>query len=169
MISSKMAERLNEQLNVELFASYQYLAISAYCLSLSLRGFGNWFAMQSSEEREHAMKIYHYLLDQDSSVNLMPIKQPKNDFANLHEAVETALNHEKHVTACINSLASFATTDQDHATNIFLHWFVSEQVEEEATIRDLVEQLKLTGDSGEGIILLDRELAGRKPEVASKS
>lgn len=166
MISKKMGERLNAHLNEEFFAFYQYLALSAYCHSRSLTGFAHWFLLQAQEEQAHAMKFYNYLLDQDCDIALLPIKQPACSFNSVLEAAEKALANEQHVTKQINDLFSFALEEKDHATHIFLHWFVTEQVEEEANFRDLIERLKLGGESGEALLLLDRELGARQPEPA---
>ena len=166
MISAKMAERLNEQLNLEFSAFYKYLSMSAYCSTLSLNGFAGWFRAQALEEQVHAMKIYDYILEQDSSVNLLPLKMPESNFKNVAEAIQMALENEKQVTKSINELVGFAVDEKDHATNIFLQWFVTEQVEEEASLRDILDNLKLAGDSGEGLLILDREM-GKRPSPSA--
>ncbi len=166
MISDAMAKRLNEHLNVEFFAFYQYLSMAAYCHSKALNGFAHWFSMQADEEQMHAMKIYNYIIDVDQDVELLPIKKPTAQFDSILDCMEKALAHEQHVTACINDLAGASLENKDHATLIFLQWFVTEQVEEEAAVRDIVDQLRMVGDSGEGLLMLDRELAQRKPEAA---
>jgi len=164
MLSPKMQERLNQHLNVEFNASYLYLSMSAYCKSISLNGFANWYSIQSKEETVHAMKIYDYLIDQDAPVKLMALSEPLAQFNSIIEVVENTLDNEKEVSSLINDLAGFALKENDHATNIFLHWFVTEQIEEEALVRDVLEQLKMVGDSGEGLLLLDREMVSRKLE-----
>lgn len=164
MISKDMEQRLNEQLNLEFYSYYQYLSITAYFTGLSLNGFANWFAVQAEEERAHAMKIYRYLLDVDATVTLLPLPKPLEKFTTPLAAFEQSLAHERKVTAAINDLVGFALQQNDYGTHIFLQWFVTEQIEEEATARDLVEQLRLVKDSGEGLLLLDRALAARKPE-----
>ncbi len=168
MISEQMAEQLNNQMNIEFFASYKYLAMSAYCQSISLNGFGNWFSQQSQEESSHAMKIYAYLLDQDSQPHLLPIPEPQNTFSSIVEVFEKALESERHVTSCINELAALSMKLSDHATHIFLHWFVTEQVEEESTVRMILDQVRMVAKSGEGLLLLDRELGQRKADSAEK-
>jgi len=161
MISAKMAERLNKQLNLEFSAFYKYLSMSAYCSTLSLNGFGAWFMTQALEEQTHAMKVYNYILEQDSSIKLLPLKAPEANLKDVTSAVQLALENEKMVTKSINELLSFALEENDHATGIFLQWFVTEQVEEEASLRDILDNLKLAGDTGEGLLMLDREMGKR--------
>ncbi len=164
MISEEMANRLNEQINVEFFAAYKYLAMSAYFESKNLKGFASWFAVQGQEERTHAMKIYHYLLDQDAAIKLMTIKEPPQDFTSPLDAFKRALEGEQHVSKCINDLLTFAREENDNATNIFLQWFINEQVEEEALMRDILGQVEMVKGSAEGLFLLDRELGKRTLE-----
>ena len=166
MISDVMAERLNQQLNEEFFAFYKYTAMSAYCSSISLNGFAHWFALQASEEQAHAMKFYNYLLEQDRNVVLLPLKQPKNNFESIVEVIELSLQSEQHVTKCINELMGLALKESDFATNAFLQWFITEQVEEEATVRDILDRVKMVKDSSEGLLHLDREVSSRSPEEA---
>lgn len=161
MISDNMTKLLNKQFNLEMQAHYKYLAISAYCELLSLDGFAHWFAMQSNEERGHALKIYRYLLDQDAAVRFDTISAVKSDFSSILNAFEAALENEQIVTKSINEITDEAMKERDHASMIFLQWFVSEQVEEEKNVRDVIERLKFVGDSGEGLLLIDRELASR--------
>lgn len=160
MISDKMAERLNKQINVELFASYQYLATSAFCESIALPGFAKFFMEHSEEEREHAMKIYQYLLDQDAAIDLQPVKAPGMKFDSIVDALEHALEHEKKVTKCIHDLVDAAQKEKDHATNVFLNWFVTEQVEEEAVVKALIDRVNLV-DNGNGLLRIDQDLGGK--------
>lgn len=168
MISKEMEKRLNEQMNLEFFSYYQYLAVTAYFDSLSLKGFARWFSMQAEEERTHAMKIYRYLLDVDASLALLPIQQPVEKFGSPLEGFEQSLAHERKVTAAINDLVGAALKENDYATHVFLQWFLTEQIEEEAIVRDIVEQLRLIKSSGDGLLLLDRELGGRQAESEGK-
>jgi ferritin len=161
MISEKMAQKLNDQINLELFSSYVYLAMSAYFKSQNLNGFANWMLHQSGEERGHGMRIFDYLVDQDRDVVLQGIKQPQTNYESPLAAFEVTLKHEKHVTSSINELTGLAMEEKDHASRILLDWFVKEQVEEEATARDILDRLKLLKDSPQGLMLLDRELAAR--------
>ena len=111
------------------------------------------------------MKIYNYILEQDSSVKLLPIKAPESNLKNVAEAIQLALENEKVVTKSVNDLVGFALEEKDHATGIFLQWFVTEQVEEEASLRDILDNLKLAGDSGEGLLMLDREMGKRQADT----
>lgn len=161
MISEKMAQKLNDQINLELYSSYVYLAMSAYFKSQNLNGFASWMLHQSAEERGHGMKIFDYLGDQDRDVVLQAIKQPKTSYESPLAVFEETLKHEKHVTSSINELAGLAQEEKDYATRVVLDWFVKEQVEEEAIARGILERLRLLKDSPQGLILLDRELAAR--------
>lgn len=164
MISENMAKRLNEQMNVEFFAAYKYLAMSAYFEARNLKGFASWFAVQGQEERLHAMKLYRYLLDQDANIKLMAIKEPPQEFSSPLDAFKRALESEQFVSKCINDLVSFAKEEKDNATEIFLQWFINEQVEEEALMRDILAQVEMVNSSAEGLFLLDRELGNRTLE-----
>ena len=164
MLSDAMVQKLNDQINAEYYSWYAYMAMSAYCQSISMNGFANWFYLQAEEERAHAEKIYKYVIDRDALVTLQPIGQPQTEFESLTEVLTLSLEHEKHITSLLNDIASEAIKSNDHATAVFMHWFITEQIEEEATARDNLDALKLAGDSGEGLLLLDREFAARKPE-----
>jgi ferritin len=167
MIPASVAKALVKQLNLEFQAFYKYLAISSYCESLSLNGFARWFAAQSEEERGHAMKIYKYLLDQDADIALLPLTEPKISFKSIEDAVATALENEQIVTKAINELAALSIKENDFATRSFLFWFIDEQVEEEAVVRTMLDQVKMVHNSGEGLLMLDREFGARSPEAAS--
>ncbi len=111
------------------------------------------------------MKLYRYLLDQDAKVTLKAIAEPQAEYAGLLDMFEKTLAHEREVTAAVNDLVDAALTAKDHATNIFLHWFVTEQIEEEATVKDIIARLRLVGDRGEGLYLIDKELADSAARV----
>jgi ferritin len=155
---------LNQQLNLEFQAWYKYTAMSAHCEGLGLAGCAHWFALQAEEERGHAMRIYRYILDQDKSVRLLPLAEPQAEFASVIEVFEASLASEQAVTRSLNELAGAAMAENDHATHIFLHWFVTEQVEEEASVRDVLDRLRLIEGSGHGLLLIDKELGERVPE-----
>jgi ferritin len=164
MISKDMERRLNEQMNLEFSSFYSYLAMEARCKSLSLTGCAYWFSLQAEEERVHAMKIYNYLLDVDATVTLLPLAQPQTEVSTMVELFELALQHEQKVTRAIKDLMKFTVQDEDYATHSFLQWFITEQVEEESSVRDIVERLKLVGNSGEGLLIIDHELGSRTAE-----
>jgi len=165
MISEKMQEQLNKQLNVEFFSAYLYLAGAAYCHSISMNGFAHWFEVQAREELVHGMKFYKFLNDRGGTVKLRPIDQPPATFESLVQLFEKGYEHEKHVTSLLNALVGFSLEDKDYATNAFLQWFITEQIEEESTVSDLLQALKLIKNDGQGLIMLDRELAGRPMEA----
>jgi ferritin len=164
MLSEKMQAALNAQINMEFFASYQYLAMAAYFESENLMGFANWMHMQSQEENMHAMKFYHYVNDRRGRVTLQALDMPKTAWSSPLETFEDALKHEQKVTAKINALVDLAIQESDHATNSFLKWFVDEQVEEEANVDAVIQDLKRIGSASQGLFMLDRELAQRGPE-----
>lgn len=159
MLSEKMQQALNDQLNAELNAYYTYLSMSAYFEDQNLRGFAAWMRNHSDEEMMHAMKIYDFINERRGRVTLQPISQPKNNWDASLAAFEDALDHEKHVTALIDKLVDLSIEESDHATNSFLQWFVDEQVEEEAVVDAVIQDLKRVGDFPPGVFLLDRELA----------
>ncbi|MEA1971664.1 MAG: ferritin [Thermodesulfobacteriota bacterium] len=168
MLSNNMLNALNKQINKEIYSAYLYMSMSAYSQYTGLKGFANWFMVQYNEEMEHAMKIYTYINDQGEQVKLMAIDEPPAEFESPLDMFEKTLDHEKFITKSINELADLATEEKDHATGIFLQWFVTEQIEEEGNDNDIINQLKLIGDNGNGLIMLDRELGGRvfTPETA---
>jgi len=161
MISKKMQEAINEQIKNEMYSAYLYLSMSAYCTKIDLKGFANWMRVQYQEEMFHAFKMYDYLLDQDGEVKLLAIDQPPHEFQSAENVFKTTLEHERKVTAMINNIMDLAVTEKDHATNIFMQWFVTEQIEEEATAKDILQQIKLAGATPQGLFLLDRELGQR--------
>ena len=159
MISNAMAERLSAQINRELFSAYFYLGLSAQAETLNLKGTAAWFMAKHNEELVHAMKVYRYLVDQDASVTLTAIAAPPGKTDGVLGMFERTLSHEREVTAAINDLVDHALSEKDHATTIFLQWFVTEQIEEEATVNDILGRLRLFGDQGQGLLMIDNELA----------
>jgi ferritin len=161
MLSKKLEDAINAQINKELYSAYFYLGMSAYCNTLDLDGFENFFHVQYLEETFHGMKLYNYLLDRSGKVVLSKIDTPPQDFKSPLDVFEQTLEHEKIVTKSINDLMDLATKENDHATMSFLKWYVDEQVEEEATITKLVNKMKLIGDNVGGLLILDSELKAR--------
>ena len=164
MLGKAVEEAMNEQIKNELFSAYQYLSMAAYCESENLPGFAQWMRAQSREETEHAMKFYDFILDRGGRVLLQALDQPVADFGSPLEVFEQALEHEQRVTAMINDLYGLAVKENDYASQTFLQWFVTEQVEEEKNAGDVVETLKMVGDSREALFLLDRELGLRRED-----
>ncbi len=162
MIEKKIETALNAQLNLELRSAYAYLAMSAYCEAESLPGFAHWLRVQSKEEVDHAMKFYNFIMDRGGRVALSELGTPKNDFRSPVEVFEESLDNERAVSRAINELYSLTTRTGDYATQAFLNWFVTEQVEEEKTVDGIIDDLKRVGQSGEALYLLDKDLGARE-------
>ncbi|MCU0611926.1 MAG: ferritin [Candidatus Eisenbacteria bacterium] len=161
MISKKMEEALNAQINEEMFSSYLYLAMAAYYTSIDLPGFSAWMRVQAKEEETHALKFFDFIEERGGRVVLEAIRIPPRDWASATHAFEAALAHERSVTARIHKLVDVARAETDYATEFFLHWFVNEQVEEEATAEAIVKRLQMMGESKNGLLMLDHHLAKR--------
>jgi ferritin len=161
MLTKKLQDALNNQLNKELYSAYLYLSMSSYCGSIGLKGTANWFLVQYQEEMVHAMKFFNFINSRGEHTELAVIEAPPAEFRNLLDMFQQTLAHEQFITASINDLTDLALAEKDHATNIFLQWFVTEQIEEEENDRDIIGKLKLIGDNGQGILMLDAELATR--------
>ena len=162
MLNHKLQTALNEQIKNELYSAYIYLSMSAYFESINLPGFANWMRKQSQEEVNHAMKIFDFIHERGGRVELQAIDQPPVSFESPLKVFEMALEHEKKVTAMIHDLYKLAEEEKDYPTQVMLHWFIDEQVEEEKSASDLVEQLKRIGDDGVGLLLLDQKLGDRE-------
>ena len=161
MIGNRMQEALNAQIKHELESAYIYLSMAAYFESLGLEGMARWMRVQSGEEVEHAMKFFDHITERDGRVELFSLAQPEKEWASPLEAFKAAYEHEQFITGKINELMKIAADEQDHAAGILLQWFVTEQVEEEASTSHVVGMLKRIGDSGHGLLLLDHELGTR--------
>ncbi len=167
MLGKAVEDAMNEQIKNELFSAYQYLSMAAYCESENLPGFAHWMRAQAREETVHAMKFYDFVLERNGRVVLREIDGPLVEFGSPLEVFERALEHEQKVTAMINDLYGLAAGENDYASQTFLQWFVTEQVEEEKNAGDVVETLKMIGDKSEALFLLDRELGQRENDEAS--
>jgi ferritin len=161
MLGKEIQDAMNEQMKSEFYAAYQYLSMAAYCESENLPGFAHWMRTQAQEETLHAMKFYDFILDRNGRVVLQAVEEPVVEFGSPLEVFERALEHEQRVTAMINDLYGLAVRENDYASQTFLQWFVTEQVEEEKNAGDVVETLKMIGDRSEALFLLDRELGRR--------
>jgi ferritin len=166
MKSKKVQDALNKQINEELYSAYAYLAMAAEADQLGLPGFANWFKMQYGEELAHADRFFNYVLERDGKVELEAIGKPEIGKESALSLFEKALAHEEHITECIFKLKDLARSESDHATDVFLEWFVKEQVEEEANARAVIDQLKMIDGNPNGLFMVDRELAGRQAEPA---
>lgn len=163
-----MEEALNGQLNKELYSSYLYLSMAAYFEDLNLTGMSQWMRLQADEEHEHSLKFYDFIIKISGRVILGQIDKPKSSWDSPKAAFEEALEHEKFITKSINELTNLAIEEKDHSTNTFLHWFIDEQVEEEANASDIVQKFELIADSKSGLYMLDRELGQRTNSPVSQ-
>ncbi len=161
MLSKKMQEALNSQINAEYYSSYLYLSMAAFCEKIDLKGFGHWFRIQSQEEMLHVMKFFEYVLDRDGEVALTTIDAPGTQWESPLAVFEAALAHERHITGRIGKLVELAASENDYVTHALLQWFLNEQIEEEATAQTIVKQLKLAGDTAAALFMIDRELGQR--------
>lgn len=161
MAASKVLEALNEQVKHEFYSSYLYLAMSAYCGEQGLNGFANWLRVQAKEEVTHATKLFDYILTRGGHIELLPVEAPPSSWKSPLAVMEDGLKHEQFVTSRFNMLMDLATQEHDHASLVFLQWFVTEQVEEEENFADLISKIKLVQDDGRGLFMLDKDLAAR--------
>ena len=161
MLSKKMEKALNGQINAEIYSSYMYLSMSAWFEQAGLAGLANWMRQQVQEEMFHGMKIFDFVNERGSKVVLGAIDQPPTEWKSALDVFKATLAHEQKVTGLINDLTNLALDERDHATNIFLQWFISEQVEEEAGVGAILDKLKLIGKESSGLFALDQELGQR--------
>ena len=161
MINQKMEQAINDQIQKELYSSYLYLAMSAYSETQNLKGFAHWLKLQHDEEKEHAMKLVDYLLERGGKVAYQALEAPPAEFGTPIEVFEQVLAHELYITASIHKLYELAVAEKDIAAQIFLQWFVTEQVEEEANVTEVLEKLKMIGDKSSGILYMDKAMAKR--------
>ncbi len=161
MLGTKMEAAINDQINAELFSSYLYLAMSADFESKALPGAANWMRIQAQEELLHAMKFFDFINERNGRVVLGQIEKPKTEWDSPLAAFEDALEHEKMISGRISDLVDLALAEKDHAANTFLQWFVTEQVEEEANAQAIIDQLKMVGDHGVALFMVDGELGKR--------
>lgn len=160
-MNPRVLEAINRQINSELTASYSYLAMSAYCECQKFTGAARWLRLQSQEENMHAMKLFDFVLARDRSVELLAIERPKADFKSVAEVFERALEQEQEVSRQIDSLYEIAFNEKAFSAVAELQWFLTEQVEEEKTAREIVAKFKLVGNDPASLLDLDRELGAR--------
>lgn len=161
MISKRMEEELNKQINAEFYSSYLYLSMAAWFDSQNLAGFSNWMNVQAQEEWAHGLKIFNFVNERGGKVTLAKIDEPKTEWTDIINVYEEVLEHEQKVTELINKLSDIAIEESDHATKNFLQWFVDEQVEEESSVDNVLQQLKMIEGKGTGLFLMDREMQSR--------
>jgi ferritin len=159
---NKIIDAFNQQVKNEFYSAYLYLALSAYFSGLGLPGFASWMRVQAKEELTHAAKMYDYILARGGKAALAAIDAPPASWKDPLDAMQAGLNHEKLVSKLLNEMADLAFAEKDHAAQIFLSWYITEQVEEEQSFSDIVNALKLINGQGQGLLMLDRELGARK-------
>lgn len=164
MISVKMQEAMNNQIQAELYSAYLYLAMAADSEEKNLKGFANWLRVQYQEETMHALKLQQYLLERGGKVVLQAIQAPPSEFGAPLNVFEQVLAHEQHITALIHKLYETAVAEKDYAAQIFLQWFIEEQVEEEGNATEILEKLKMVGERSGAVLYLDKELKKRVAE-----
>jgi len=170
MIGTKVEKALNDQIREELYSAYLYLQMSAWFTTIDLHGFANWMRVQCQEEMVHASIFFDHVLTRNGSAVLQAISAPPAKWDSPLAAIEAALKHEQHITACIYKLVDVANANRDYAATAMLQWFITEQVEEEANADGIIRKLKLIGSDKGGMYLLDRELGTRvftPPAVAA--
>lgn len=161
MFSDKMNAAINGQINAELYSSYLYLSMAAWFADKGLNGCENWMKVQAQEEVSHAIKFFNHVLERGGRATLEAIKKPDSEWTSPIAVFQATLKHEQHVTSLINDLVALAIQEKDFASQNFLQWYVSEQVEEEATAVDLCNKFELAADSKPALLMLDKDLAVR--------
>ena len=167
MLSQKLHDALNAQINAEMWSAYLYLSMSADAEAKGLKGIANWFHVQFREEQDHARILMNYLFSREGKVALRPIEAVRTAWASPLEMFQDTLKHEKEVTAMFDNLAAIAAEDKDYASSNMLVWFVNEQVEEEETAREMIAACEAVEGNKFGLYMLDKELASRAYEVAA--
>lgn len=161
MIKKKIQDEINDQIQAEFQSAWLYLAYAAWFESKNLDGFGHWMRKQWQEEQEHGMKFYDHMLRRGGEVELKELSQPTVSVESANEAFEKVLEHERYITKRIHSLYDLAKEEDDYPLQMLLHWFIDEQVEEEENAESILERLKMIGEEGSNLYVLDRELAQR--------
>jgi len=161
MISRKLTDAINNQINFELYSEYLYLSMQAYFQSMNLLGFSNWMSVQVQEERAHAMGFYNYLIERGGKIDLGEIAKPRTDWESPLEVFEETLKHEQLVTRKIDLIMDIAEEEKDRAALSFLQWYIKEQTEEEANAGAILQTLKIIKDDANALLLLDKDLAAR--------
>ena len=161
MLSEKLTKALSDQVNAEYYSAYLYLSMSAAADGFGLKGVSSWLFVQAQEEMAHGTQMYKYILERGASPSFAAIESPSDVFADVNGIFEKVLSHEQKVTKSINAIASLAMLESDHACYQFMMWYVDEQVEEESSVSDVLDKLRLIGDNKGLLLTLDNELAAR--------
>lgn len=163
MLKEKLLKALNDQLNREYYSAYIYLSMAAHAESVNLPGFASWMRLQYDEEIAHALKFFDFIHDRGGKVVLQAIDKPPSKFKSPLDLFEKTLEHERHVSQKIRDIYALAVKENDYESQVFLQWFITEQIEEEKTADDIIQTLKRAGDDGHALLMIDRELGQRKP------
>lgn len=167
MISDKIKDVLNEQINKEFYSAYLYLAMSAYFSDIGLYGFSHWTTVQAREEIDHGMILFNYVLNRKSHVHLKQLDAPKIEFSGPMDVFEQIYQHERDITSSVDCVANMSEGECDLATRNFIDWYLKEQIEEESTIMMIISKLKAFGSEKSALYLIDRELSEREYSVHS--
>lgn len=167
MLSKKIEDALNAQINAEMWSAYLYLSMSAWCAQAGRPGMASWYEVQFREEQDHARVLFNYILSRGGRVTLQAISAVPTEWKSELNVVESTLAHEQHVTKLINNLFALTTAENDYATQSMLKWFIDEQVEEEEHARELIDHLKMVEGNGYGLFMLDKELGERRYSSAA--
>ncbi|MCP4450147.1 MAG: ferritin [Planctomycetes bacterium] len=161
MINPVVEKALNDQINAELYSAYLYLSMAAALENMGLPGFASWMRVQNQEETSHTMKIFDFIIERGGKVQLAAIDAPPSNWKDVLTVFQETLKHEQLVTILVNNLMDTAIEQKDHATNMFLQWFVTEQVEEEANVDEVLQQLELAQESKGALFMLDKDMGTR--------
>ncbi|EIC19356.1 ferritin [Thiorhodovibrio frisius] len=161
MITQDLEDKFNQHINKEIYSSYLYLSMAAWADHQGLRGFSHWMRVQAMEELTHVSRFFDFLTDRDGRARLSAIAEPPQDWANATALMEDTYQHELEVSKGINELVSLCREHSDHAAGAFLDWFVKEQVEEEANVKDVLDRLRIVKGEGQGLLMIDQELGAR--------
>ncbi|PCJ16430.1 MAG: ferritin [Candidatus Cloacimonadota bacterium] len=165
MLTESMLKAINEQLNFEMYSANVYLSMSAYFKRNALNGFADWMKLQAQEEFEHAMKIFDYISAKGGKIEISSMDAPQSEWTGPLNVMQYTLIHEQEVTNRINNLFQIAHENNDHSTSVFFHWFIEEQVQEEAQVNEVIDKLILVGDSSHGIFMIDDKMGLRTNAV----
>ncbi len=161
MLTEKIQDALNEQMNIEFFSANLYLAMSAWMETRSLKGMAHWMRLQANEEQTHAMRFFDFILERGGNALVGALESPRVSWDSPLDAFEDAWRHECHISGLINNLVDLSVGEKDFATQSFLQWFINEQVEEESSVLEIVERLRLVGDNGAALFMMEADLAKR--------
>ncbi len=160
-LSKRLEEAINRQINAEFYSSYLYLSMAAYCESVNMGGFAKWLRVQQQEEWMHGMKLFDFLVDRGAAPALEAIAKPANSYKSMLDVFQQVLKHEQDVSASIQALCELAQQEKDFSAQALLGWFITEQIEEEKTATQVVEQLKIIPEKGGALLFIDRHMAKR--------